>query len=215
MEPDLPDRERLISLHSSNLFDAHCRALRRLTDGPRMLPEDPELIAESPLFVSFDPGAVPDVHWRNAPAALMPYLRHTGSPHDLSHRLVDHYEARIPSNSVLRVAAALSERPMSKKAVLPIWRETDLFNEVTAPCLNYAWFRLKQHEVDAHFVMRACDIYTKFPANAVLFSSVLRELSNSLGKAVGRLDIFIDSAHIYRIDADSVRAFIATQHAAA
>lgn len=107
-----------------------------------------------------------------------------------------------------QVYRELLHNPASRRAVLAIWREDDLFHDGDRPCTLSLQFLLRNDALELHVTMRSQDVWLGVPYDAFMFSQIQLSLARQLAVSVGKYVHHVGSLHIYRRDVDAAHALV-------
>lgn len=108
-----------------------------------------------------------------------------------------------------QVYVELRDRPTSRRAVLSIWREEDLYHDGDRPCTLTLQFLLREHGLELHVSMRSQDVWLGVPYDVFMFSQLQLSLARQLNVPVGRYVHHVGSLHVYERDRDAAGMLVA------
>lgn len=108
-----------------------------------------------------------------------------------------------------QVYVELRNSPTSRRAVLSIWREEDLFHDGDRPCTLTLQFLLRGRGLELHVTMRSQDVWLGVPYDVFMFSQLQLSLARQLGVAVGPYVHHVGSLHLYDRDREAANALTA------
>lgn len=91
----------------------------------------------------------------------------------------------------------LKNNPESRRAVLAIWREEDLYHDGDRPCTLSLQFLIRNDALELHVTMRSQDVWLGTPYDAFMFTQIQRSYAAALGVGVGKYVHHVGSLHIY------------------
>lgn len=98
------------------------------------------------------------------------------------------------------VCGRLQESLDTPSATIVGLQPEDMANPETAPGLISATFNTVDGKLFGSFVLRATDIYTDWPLEALAFVRLQREVAQRVGLEIGSVTFVIHSAHLYARD---------------
>lgn len=108
-----------------------------------------------------------------------------------------------------QVYVELRDRPTSRRAVLSIWNEEDLYHAGDRPCTLSLQFLLRERGLELHVTMRSQDAWLGVPYDVFMFSQLQLSLAHQLGVGVGRYVHHVGSLHVYARDRDAAGMLVA------
>jgi thymidylate synthase len=99
-----------------------------------------------------------------------------------------------------QVYRELLDNPASRRAVLAIWREDDLFHDGDRPCTLSLNFIIRDGKLELHVMMRSQDVWLGVPYDLFMFTQIQLSLARQLGVPAGKYVHHATSLHIYRRD---------------
>lgn len=159
---------------------------------------DKELLKESPLCIKFNDlrndVSVPFYDGKNFSTTYH-------YPEEISAKLISdefaHYESLL-NTEITTLCEYLKNNPLSKRAIINVWDDSQSDLSHKAECLVYLLFRKTGNGLDMHVHMRANDALSKALLNFHIFSATHRFLATCLNENVGQYLHVTDSYHIYR-----------------
>jgi hypothetical protein len=103
------------------------------------------------------------------------------------------------------VQKELERNPYTRRAQYIIWRPGEDLGDMYPPCHQRGWFRVINGKLEMHTTWRSRDVYKAWGSNVFAFAHLHRLMAKALGVPVGPYIEFIDSAHIYGRDIETVR----------
>lgn len=102
-----------------------------------------------------------------------------------------------------QVYVELRNRPSSRRAVLSIWQEHDLFHLGDRPCTLTLQFLVRHDRLELITNMRSQDVWLGVPYDLFMFSQLQLSLARQLEVGVGRLTHHVGSLHLYQRDREA------------
>lgn len=102
-----------------------------------------------------------------------------------------------------QVYVELRDRPTSRRAVLAIWREEDLYHDGDRPCTLTLQFLRRARGLELHVTMRSQDAWLGVPYDVFMFSQLQLSLARQLDVPVGRYVHHVGSLHLYERDREA------------
>lgn len=91
----------------------------------------------------------------------------------------------------------LKANPLSRRAVLAIWREEDLYHDGDRPCTLSLQFLIRNDALELHVTMRSQDAWLGTPYDAFMFTQLQRSYAAALDVSVGKYVHHVGSLHLY------------------
>lgn len=108
------------------------------------------------------------------------------------------------------VVDTLRADPMSRQAVLTIWRERPRASK-DVPCTVAMQFLLREGALELIVYMRSNDAWLGLPYDLFNFTQLQRVVASTLGVHVGAYHHMVGSLHLYDRNASTARAVLADQ----
>nr|WP_210132129.1 thymidylate synthase [Stenotrophomonas rhizophila] len=119
------------------------------------------------------------------------------------------YGKRLFHNGQLyKVIALLREKSTSRRAVVQLFRQTDLRNRTEVPCTISIQLLVRNSKLDMIASMRSNDAFMGLPHDIFAFTMIQEIVARELGIGVGRYTHFVGSLHLYQNDEKKARAFV-------
>lgn len=99
----------------------------------------------------------------------------------------------------------LKTNPWSRRAVLAVWREEDLYHDGDRPCTLSLQFLIRNDALELHVTMRSQDAWLGTPYDAFMFTQIQRSYAAALGVGVGKYVHHVGSLHLYEGNLDAAR----------
>jgi len=106
-----------------------------------------------------------------------------------------------------RIIEKLSEKKDTRRAVITVWENTDLFASY-APCITSMQFLVRDNSLHQTAFFRSHDIWNAFPWNTKGNITFQADIAEKLDLGVGSYIELATSAHIYEVDKNKVNKFI-------
>jgi len=112
-----------------------------------------------------------------------------------------------PKNQLGAVVQLLREKPLSRQAVISLWRDSDLPHAIIGdhkdlPCTTSVQFHLRGSSLHAHVTMRSNDIWIGTPYDCFCWTSIQRLIADELGANTGTYTHTVGSLHLYNRNRD-------------
>lgn len=104
----------------------------------------------------------------------------------------------------------LRRNPASRRAVLAIWREDDLYHDGDRPCTLSLQFLIRNDALEMHVTMRSQDAWLGTPYDAFMFTQIQRSYAAALDLQVGKYVHHVGSLHIYQRNFEAAGALTAS-----
>lgn len=102
----------------------------------------------------------------------------------------------------------LRARPTSRRAVLSIWREDDLYHDGDRPCTLTLQFLVRDGRLELIVNMRSQDVWLGVPYDVFMFSQLQLSLARQLAVDVGRYTHHVGSLHLYDRDREAAGTLV-------
>jgi thymidylate synthase len=104
-------------------------------------------------------------------------------------------------NQVANVISLLRKRPDSRRAVIQLFRSTDIpYPYRDVPCTCSLQFLLRSKRLDLVATMRSNDVFLGFPHDVFAFTMLQELIARSVGAEVGQYHHMVGSLHLYDTD---------------
>lgn len=187
----------MVFIKIESLQTAHAEAIKAVLQSKT---SDPELIGELGLFFEIYNPWEYAMSWEQNDENFIRLFNHIQSDTIPNQDMIDHYKERIDDAQLKSIIKLLTINRNSKKAILDLWKISDINKDKGSACMNYFWFRIINDELFCRLHMRACDIYNKFLADIAIACSTHKLLADELNIRMGKFELFTDCAHIYTKD---------------
>ena len=125
--------------------------------------------------------------------SLFPWI-----PPDIVGRELAYWNAQFFAQKKLAdLIAYLRAFPLSKRAILILWKDEHRDLSKNAPCEIAIFFRLKDHALEMHTHMRADNASFLLFMDMRVLTGIQAHVARELGVSIGTYIHFIDSVHIY------------------
>ena len=112
-------------------------------------------------------------------------------------------------NQIENVAAALRERPSSRRAVIQLFNAEDIATRhLEIPCTTTMQFFVRNGKLDLVVGMRSNDAYKGLPHDVFCFTMIQEILSRMLNIDIGIYKHFASSMHIYEDDLNRAGQYV-------
>lgn len=112
------------------------------------------------------------------------------------------------SNQIYKVVDLLREKSTSRRAVLQLFKQSDLRNDIEVPCTISIQLLVRDSKLDMIASMRSNDAYMGLPHDVFSFTMIQEIVARELGIHVGRYTHFVGSLHLYEKHEDQARKFV-------
>jgi thymidylate synthase len=112
-------------------------------------------------------------------------------------------------NQLQRVTDQLSQRPDTRRAVIPLLEPGDLEpGKSEAPCTSALQFIRRRDRLHMVAMMRSNDAYLGFTHDVFCFTMIQEIIARTLGVRVGEYHHFATSLHLYEHDVEKVARYL-------
>ena len=112
-------------------------------------------------------------------------------------------------NQVLNVVRRLQDHPHSRRAVIQLFRASDLPAEANnIPCTCSLQFLCRGDKLDMITNMRSNDVFLGLPHDVFAFTMIQEVVACNLSTELGTYKHVVGSLHLYDSDRESARAFL-------
>lgn len=112
---------------------------------------------------------------------------------------------------VANCVAILRDDPLTRQAVVAIWREEDLTHVGDKPCTIFLQFLVRPRDdtmmsLELHAHMRSQDVWLGTPYDVFMFTQLQHTVARDLGLPVGQYVHHTTSLHVYKRDVDATHS---------
>jgi len=112
------------------------------------------------------------------------------------------------TNQLYKVVALLREKSTSRRAVIQLFRQSDLRNHIEVPCTISIQLLVRERKLEMIASMRSNDAYMGLPHDIFAFTMIQEVVARELGIEVGRYTHFVGSLHLYQKHVDRAQEFV-------
>lgn len=123
-----------------------------------------------------------------------------------------------PDNQFQTIISLLKERPTTRRAVIPLFRQRDLIIStgststvelLEVPCTCTLQFFVRDEKVHLNVHMRSNDAYLGLPHDVFCFTMLQELVARALSLELGEYIHSVGSLHLYEANFDSARQYLA------
>lgn len=114
----------------------------------------------------------------------------------------------VSYDQIEEVIKKMKENPFSKRAVITLWQPQDI-NDKYAFSYVLSQLLIRDEKLIITNYFRSCDIWNGFPFNCLGIANLHNKIANRLGVKTGEFIVHIGSAHIYRVNEDKIKEYLA------
>lgn len=118
-------------------------------------------------------------------------------------------ERLFKSRQVYRVIALLRRKRNSRRAVVQIFQQRDLRNDIEVPCTISLQLLVRNNKLDLIASMRSNDAFLGLPHDVFAFTMIQEIIARQLSIDVGTYTHFVGSLHLYSEHIDKAKEYVA------